>query len=163
MTRRRFARWLLVLGVLAIGSAVPAGTADAESGQPRPMTGTCSTTFTAETPFVFDIVGTCQLTHLGRAEYHATQTISPNSDGSFAIAVTGYYVAADGDRLDSSIVGTASSSGGPSVAYTTTETFDGGTGRFADATGTVVDVGVATFTSATTGTSAYTTSGSISY
>jgi hypothetical protein len=39
----------------------------------------------------------------------------------------------------------------------------GGTDRFADAAGAVTDVGLASFTSATTGTSSYTTSGWIAY
>lgn len=149
--------------LLAVAAAVLAPTAALADAPARPMKGSCSTTFTLTPDFKILITGTCHLTHLGDARYDAVQTIVPNGDGTITITVDGFYTAPNGDRLHSTIAGTGTSSGGPSVSYTTTETFDGGTGRFAHATGVVSDSGVATFTGPTSGTSAFTMSGTIWY
>ena len=148
----------MATAVLAPSAALAEGRAPA-----RPMRGSCSTTFTVTPEFQILITGTCHLTHLGEAQYDAVQTVVPNGDGTLTITVDGYYTAANGDRLHSTIAGTGDTSGGASVSYTTSETFDGGTGRFADATGVVSDSGVATFTGPTSGTSVFTMSGTIRY
>jgi hypothetical protein len=127
------------------------------------MSGNCATAFAVQPTGAIAIAGTCHLAHLGKSAYQAIQTIVPNPDGSVQITVTGFYTAANGDRLYSSISGTGRFTGGSSVMYTTTETYSGGTGRFAHATGVVTDVGVASFTGPTTGTSSYTTTGWIAY
>jgi hypothetical protein len=154
-------RLALALAVLAVLAALPpiaaAGT------QPRPMSGSCSTAFTVGPTGVISIEGTCLLTHLGLTTYRATQTVTPNGDGTVHIAVDGVYTAANGDQLHGVISGTGSFSGGSSVSYTTTETFVGGTGRFSGAAGEVTDTGVAQFTGATSGLSSYSMLGSIVY
>jgi hypothetical protein len=152
-----------LLGLLAIAALAVAVSAEAGNSEQRPMKGACSTTFAVEPSGAISITGTCHLTHLGKAAYQATQTVVPNADGTVQITVTGFYTAANGDQLRSTLTGTGRFSGGSSVNYTTTETYTGGTGRFAAAHGVAIDVGVATFTGATTGTSSYTTSGWIAY
>jgi hypothetical protein len=141
---------------LAAAGVAPAGTAD------RPMSGSCDTTFSISNTGVISITGTCLLTHLGRASYTATQTAVPNPDGTLHLTITGFYTAANGDILRSTLDGTARFTA-TGVAYSTTETFTGGTGRFADASGSDADEGVAAFTGATTGTSSFATSGQIAY
>lgn len=164
MTRLRLRRRLRHLPILLAGAAaVLAPTAALAKAPARPMKGTCATTFTVTPEFQILITGSCALAHLGAARYDAVQTVVPNGDGTVAITVDGFYTASNGDRLHSTISGTGTSSGGPSISYTTTETFDGGTGRFADATGVVSDSGVATFTSPSSGTSRFTMSGTIQY
>jgi hypothetical protein len=148
----------LLAGVVLATAATAAG-----ADPPRPMSGDCATTFTVQPTGAIAITGTCQLAHLGRSAYEAVQTVVPNPDGTVAITVTGFYTAANGDRLFASIIGTGRFTGGSTVAYTTTETYAGGTGRFAHASGVVTDVGLASFTGPTTGTSSYTTTGSIAY
>ncbi len=133
------------------------------SGSRRPMEGSCRTTFETQPSGEIRIKGTCELTHLGKATYEATQTITPNNDGTVAITVDGFYTAENGDVLRSSIVGSGRFEAGGSVKYSTTEKYEGGTGQFANATGEVTDEGEATFTSQTSGTSSYTTKGWISY
>jgi hypothetical protein len=152
----------VAVGVLAaamLGAAAPAG---ADSGNARPMSGSCTTNFTL-VGLQISIAGTCQLTHLGKAAYEATQTITPNPDGTVSITVTGFYTAANGDTLRSTLAGIGRFTPSGQVTYSTTETYTGGTGRFAGARGTASDTGVAAFTGPTTGTSDYTTVGSISY
>ena len=127
------------------------------------MTGACSTTFAVSPAGVISIAGTCVLTHLGAATYAATQTVVPNGDGTVHITITGAYTAPNGDMLRSTLDGTGRFLADGTVAYDTTETFSGGTGRFADATGTASDMGAAAFTSATGGVSSFTVDGVISY
>jgi len=156
-------RLWLVVGLLASGALAASARVGAAETQVRPMAGVCSTTFSVQPSGEIAIDGTCQLTHLGTAEYHATQTVTPNPDGTVHITVTGFYTAANGDTLRSTLVGTGRFTGPSTVTFTTTETYAGGTGRFASATGVANDVGVASFTGPTTGASTYTTAGSISY
>src|SRR3954469_19997423 len=145
---------------IAALAALPAA---ATAGGGLPMAGNCATTFTVGGTGAISITGSCVLTHLGRTTYRATQIVTPNADGTVHIAVDGIYTAANGDELHGVISGTGSFGGGSSVSYTTTETFVGGTGRFAHASGAVTDTGIATFTSATAGLSTYSMLGSISY
>jgi hypothetical protein len=152
----------LMLGLLAAGALVFAAAAVAV-GAVRPMTGKCATSFAIQQSGAIAIEGTCNLTHVGRSSYEAVQTVAINPDGSIAITVVGFYTAANGDTLRSSIAGTGHFLPDGGVSYTTTETFTGGTGRFADATGEVTDDGLAAFTSPTGGTSTYTMRGSIAY
>jgi hypothetical protein len=153
-------RTFLVAAGIAALAAVPAV---ATAGGGLPMAGNCATTFTVGGTGAISITGSCVLTHLGRTTYRATQIVTPNGDGTVHIAVDGIYTAANGDQLHGVISGTGSFGGGSSVSYTTTETFVGGTGRFAHASGEVTDTGIATFTGATTGLSTYSMLGSISY
>jgi hypothetical protein len=148
----------ILLGIAALAAAPAAGAAG-----PRPMSGSCSTAFTVGQTGVISIAGSCLLTHLGLTTYSATQTVTPNPDGTVHIEVDGVYTAANGDTLHGVISGTGTFGGGSSVSYTTTETFIGGTGRFANAHGEVIDTGIAQFTGPTSGLSTYTMLGSISY
>jgi hypothetical protein len=127
------------------------------------MLGACATSFVQQPSGVIEITGMCVLTHLGLATYTATQTVVPLPDGAVAISVTGFYTAANGDVLRSTLTGVGRFTGPATVAYRTTETYTGGTGRFAAATGTATDNGVASFTGPTTGVSTYTTAGWISF
>jgi hypothetical protein len=154
-------RWLATGLAAALLAAAPAAWAGAN--HPRPLAAACSTTFTVSDTGVITIDGTCIATHLGKAAYHATQTAALNPDGTLALDIAGFYTAANGDILRSTLVGTGRFTPSGGVVYTTTETFTGGTGRFADASGTAHDVGVAAYTGPTSGTSSFVSAGSISY
>ena len=160
MIRRRVWLAAALLAAVAATAAAPAGAAKTHA---RPMKGHCDTTFTVIGVETIALSGTCILTHLGKASYEATQTVSNNGDGTVNIMITGFYTAANGDILRSSLVGIGRFTASGEVSYSTTETYTGGTGRFADASGTALDNGVAHFTGPTTGTSSYVTAGSISY
>jgi hypothetical protein len=86
----------------------------------------------------------------------------PTPDGTLLIVNTAVYTAANGDKLFSTFLG----SGVPTstgVSFSGTETYDGGTGRFADATGSATLVGSAEFTSPSAGVGQYSVEGTISY
>ena len=157
MARKRFASAVALGAVAALMAAGAAG-----AGTERPMTGSCQTTFSISNEGVISIAGTCLLTHLGRATYQATQTAVPNPDGTLHLTITGFYTAANGDVLRSTLDGTGRFTA-TGIAYSTIETYTGGTGRFADASGSAADDGIAAFTGASTGTSSFVVSGHIAY
>lgn len=136
----------------------------------RPYQGSCSTVVTPLTaPGVFPqelrIDLDCTLAHLGRATGVSMQTVVPISVTGPVVTTlienTTTYQAANGDVLDQSFTGTALinlETG--DVRYIGTETFDGGTGRFAQASGTSDLSGTA---SIITNTGFYTVKGRLAY
>ena len=152
--------------VLAIVVATYASAAQPE----RPFRGSCATVVTTLTePGVFPqqlrIDLDCTMTYLGRTTGVAFQTVTPTSQTgavvTAAIENTTTYTAANGDVLNQSFVGTALINVQTGdVRYIGTETFDGGTGRFANATGTSDLEGTA---SIVTNVGFYTTKGRLVY
>jgi hypothetical protein len=143
----------------------------ATAAQPeRPLRGSCATVVTPLTePGVFPqelrIDLDCTLTHLGRTTGVALQTVTPT--GQTGAIVTANienattYTAANGDELSQSFVGTALINVQTGeVRFIGTETFDGGTGRFAHASGTSELEGTA---SIFTNVGFYTTKGRLAY
>ena len=118
-----------------------AAAADAE----RPFAGSCSTVVTVLTPpgvFPQDlrIDSECLLTHLGRTTGVSRQRVTPVGQSGVVVTAqidaTTVYTAANGEQLNHSFIGAATinvQSG--AVAFVGTETFAGGSGRFADAAG----------------------------
>ena len=163
---------LLVLACIACGEAGPtadstvasfAGTAtDAVASPRRPLSGACVSTFDPPPlplPASIEQVdnGICQLSHLGKAIFYQHHVIS------FATGVSTsddtYFIAANGDTLRATSTGTFVPSG-PGVRITGLMTFNGGSGRFANATGEVHVDGQADFgTNSTT----FTLEGWLSY
>jgi hypothetical protein len=89
---------------------------------------------TGPTQLTLWITGTCQLSHLGRSTTSAVQVVDL-ATGTFTAENT-VYVAANGDVLQATHTGTITSMGADdSVTFTGTQTFGGGTGRFASAAG----------------------------
>jgi len=81
-------------------------------------------------------IGTAIATRLGRLTVHRTFTLTPTSEGS-ELEVDGQatLTAANGDRLKASIKGTLDPQTGQALL---TYRWKGGSGRFANATGTTV-------------------------
>ena len=145
---------------------LPATTSDAFGGGPqptRPMAISCDTVFAFTPTGSVHIEGLCQYTHLGRTTVVADQNVIPQPDGSLLITNLSVYTAANGDELYAAAVGTGNFTGPTSVAFTGVETYQGGTGRFAGATGSVPFSGGAEFDTLTTGTGHFAGSGVISY
>jgi hypothetical protein len=138
------------------------GTTSDRVAAPLPITGQCETTFgpiPRPLPALYRQVatGTCQLSHLGRTTLLLVQDINFAAGTQASVEVT--YTAANGDILRAMNVGTSRRSGA-GVSFEATVTFEGGTGRFAHATGEAHAVGTADFIA---NTSTYTISGTVSY
>ncbi|MBR9990723.1 MAG: hypothetical protein KFH98_13265 [Gemmatimonadetes bacterium] len=101
--------------------------------------------------------GTCQATHLGRAQLTSDKIINLIA-GTQTLDAT--FVAANGDVLRGMGTGTSTLIGPGLVAFTSTLTFNGGTGRFADASGEVTITGEADLAA---GRSQMTATGSIRF
>jgi hypothetical protein len=101
--------------------------------------------------------GICQANHLGRAHLTSDKIINV-VDGTQTLDAT--FVAANGDELHGTGTGTSTPSGPGLIAFTSTLTFDGGTGRFANATGEISITGEANLIA---GTSSMTATGSIGF
>jgi hypothetical protein len=135
------------------------------SPKPRPAGGSCVTTVA---PAGFDfphltitIDGVCHLRHLGRATMHATQVIDVTT-GLFSNETI--YIAANGDELHTTFAGvTTSPPGSLDITFDGTETFVGGTGRFASATGTTTAQGSATLAADQSGVGKYRMEGWITF
>ena len=132
---------------------------------PRPAGGSCVTTV-MPAGFAFPyltiaIDGVGNLRHLGRATMHATQVIDVTT-GLFSNETT--YTAANGDELYTTFAGVPTSPPGSlDITFDGTETFVGGTGRFASATGTTVAEGSATLAPDQSGVGEYRMEGWITY
>jgi hypothetical protein len=96
------------------------------------MTGTGAGSFTSPS---FDFVASGIATHLGAFSHYGAIVLTPTADPSiFLISGTTTYRAANGDLLYANLSGTLNVATG---AGTGTDTWIGGTGRFANASGTV--------------------------
>jgi hypothetical protein len=130
---------LMVCGlVLALAALAPASALAKAGGTDRPVKGTTSGTVTGTltSPLGITIDLTGRVTHLGKYSVHidAVGVISGGEvvgDGTFTV------VAANGDQLTGTTTFTAPLPGGNVHTTTAFLTITGGTGRFADASGTM--------------------------
>ena len=141
--QKHVARWASVaaIAILTLSVAAMGFAADPE----RPYGGSCSTVITPLTPpGVFPqelrIDYDCTLTHLGRTTAIAMQVVTPTSQSGVIVTAlienATTYTAANGDTLNVSFAGSALINVQTGqVRFIGTETFEGGGGRFANATG----------------------------
>ena len=113
----------------------------------RPIQGRCESTlepFPDPLPAQLRqrVTGTCQLAHLGRVTYDFVHVIDFTASPITFTTTTLTFTAANGDVLRASGVGLAFPNAA-GFAVSGTYTFDGGTGRFTNATGYVNFVGQA--------------------
>jgi hypothetical protein len=146
-----------------------------ESQVTRPLKGRCDTDVTIVSIGAdgrLDLIEeyTCQISHLGRTHSTVTQSVTsmgPPVDGflSGIVVNSGAYVAANGDRVNSSFTGTGVTNLADFTAeFEGTETFSGGTGHFANAAGTAHIEGTAVLDPTTgTGRGQFTIQGTITY
>jgi hypothetical protein len=152
------------LGACGILLAVPVMNAIGKPAAPiRPLDVSCQTTFAFTQTGSIDIEGTCHYSHLGLTTSVAEQFLLQGPGGTLVIVNMAKYTAANGDELHSTFVGTGVFTSATSVSFSGTETYTGGTGRFADATGSATLVGSAEFTSPSAGVGQYSGEGTISY
>jgi polyvinyl alcohol dehydrogenase (cytochrome) len=102
-----------------------------DEGKARPISARGSGSFTDEEGGFF---ATGVASHLGAFKHYGTLLLAPTDDPAvFSISGTSVYEAANGDELHASLSGTLNVATG---VATGTDTWIGGTGRFADAIGT---------------------------
>ena len=113
---------------------------------------------------------TCEISHLGLTHNTTLQSVIPSGPPSGGLLPgivinTGAFVAANGDRVNSTFSGTGVTNlSDLTASFEGTETFVGGTGRFAGASGTAHVEGTAVLDPATgTGKGQFTIEGTITY
>jgi hypothetical protein len=124
----------LVLGLAVLAPATAVGKA---GGTDRPISGQASGSTVLDLgtlAFTTDATGVSS--HLGKATTHLDGVVTPTGPVTFTIAGSVVFVAANGDELFGTFTGSGTADGSGNSAGTATTTFTGGTGRFADASGT---------------------------
>jgi hypothetical protein len=155
-----------ILGILAIANAFPMALATS----PRAFEGRFSGAFTitSTTPTTkATITATGNYEHLGKTTFLGLATMTGGSEcGGFTATEQETFTAANGDQIFATGADVACSTSNPNVIHLTdSTTITGGTGRFANASGsftTQVDATAASPT-ATTGTLSGTSTGTITY
>jgi len=137
-------RTLLVLTslLLALVVIVPGAAVAKRGGADRPMKGSGSgTTIGDLATGVASSEGVARFSHLGKSRYHLESTFTATGPGlTFALNGTATLIAANGDEVFSTFTGTATATGigvGETAEFALVFTIAGGTGRFADASGTL--------------------------
>jgi hypothetical protein len=163
----RLRKLILISGlVLAVVFISPAAAMGATKGTNRPLTGTVTLTTTVN---LITLAGTQvasgQLSHLGKVTDSGDLQFALVGPNGFSFTVTYTIVAANGETLFANGSGTGNS--GPPITSTSSNTIVGGTGRFADASGTftvtAISTRVSTIGSIRTVTQTGTLNGTITY
>ncbi len=124
--------------VLVVAALSPATSLGAANGTDRPISGTStSTTILNTATGTGTSEGIGQLSHLGAFTFHNDFTsFTVTGPNTFSYTLTTTWVAANGDEFFSS--GTATGTLTNGIESTLVSTITGGTGRFADASGTII-------------------------
>ena len=130
-----------------------------------PFNGSATGSFTATSPTTVVLAGTGNYEHLGKTTFAGISTTTGAAAcGGFTAAEQDTYTAANGDVVSLSVNDSLCPTSTPHVFQVIGSfTITGGTGRFADASGSGTIQASVVFTSATTGTFSGMTTGTISY
>jgi hypothetical protein len=153
---------LAASGAVAVIALIPAQAALAKEPS-RGLNGSCSTEFAFTGPGTVLVTGACRYGHLGLTQCVTEQTVTPAADGTLIIENEGVCTAANGDQLYTRFSGTGTPTPTGAIVFSGTETYAGGTGRFADATGSATLWGSAQFTSEFGGVGSFALRGRIGY
>jgi len=155
-----------IIAVIVVLGALPVAFAT----HLRPLNGSFSGNFTITsiTPTTkATITATGYYEHLGLTTFVGKATMTgPSECGGFTATEQETFTAANGDQLFASATDTACATSNPNVIHITASvTITGGTGRFADASGsfTTQASAVAASPTATSGTLSGTSTGTITY
>lgn len=130
-------RFTIILAVLAVAALSPAAALGKAKGTDRPQSGTSSSTTTVDLATgTGSVAGSGQLSHLGRFTFTNDITSFTLTGNTFSFTLTATIVAANGDEVYTTATGTGTLTATGSEA-TLISTITGGTGRFADASGTI--------------------------
>jgi len=162
---RRFA---IILALLAIAAVSPAAAFGKANGTDRPLRGASTSTTTVDVATGSGTaLGVGQLSHLGRTTFTNDFTsFTVTGPDTFSFTLTAIIVAANGDEIYTTATGTGTLTATGSE-ITLVSTITGGTGRFADASGTltttITSVTVSTVGTTITTSDTETHTGRISY
>jgi len=153
--------------VLAVAALSPAAALGAAKGTDRPSSGTSTSTTTVDTATgTGTVVGSGHISHLGRFTFTNDITSLTITGNTFSYTLTAIIVAANGDEVFTTATGTGTLTATGSES-TLVSTITGGTGRFADASGTLTteisSVNVSLVGSILTSTDTETHTGQVSY
>ena len=157
------------LAVLAV--ALPGSAVAKQGGTDRPVKGSGTGTTTVDlATLAASGQRTAIISHLGRTTWSENFTVTLTGATTFTTTGTATFVAANGDQLFATQTGSGTSTGigvGETIDVTNVYTITGGTGRFADASGTLtarVDVTTVSLVGTTLGfRDEYSFEGRISY
>jgi hypothetical protein len=152
--------------VLALVVMSPAAAMGAAKGTDRPLTGTLTSTTTVSLiTLTGTIVSSGDLSHFGAVTDSQDAQFALVGPNGFGWTGTETIVAANGDKLFTTVSGAGTL--GPPIQSTAVHTITGGTGRFADASGTFTTTATSTSVSIVgsveTVTSPIAAKGTISY
>ena len=125
----------LFVGLVAAFAVSLASVAVSAAAAETPFKGTVNAVETGQVVFptrFLDREGTGYATHLGRYTERVTEVINLPTMSSTGAAT---FTAANGDTLSASVVGQATRTSPTTLSIVEVSTITGGTGRFADATG----------------------------
>ena len=130
-------RLAFILALLAVAATFTAGPAlGAAKGTDRPARGTSTSTTTVDlVAGTGAVAGSGQLSQVGRFSFTNDVTSFTLTGGTFTFTITAVIVAANGDEIHTTATGTGTLTATGSES-TLVSTVVGGTGRFADASGT---------------------------
>ena len=158
---------ILISGlVLAVVAMSPAAAMGAAKGTDRPLKGmTTSTTTINLITGAGTSVSSGHMSHLGAVTGSQSAQFALVGPNGFSFTGTLTTVAANGDKLFTNVSGAGTL--GPPIQSTAVNTITGGTGRFADASGTFTNTAISTSVSIVgsieTVTSTHTLKGTLSY
>ena len=127
----------IILALLAVAAVPPAALGKA-NGTDRPSSGKSSSTTTVDLATgTGSVVGSGQLSHIGSFTFtNDITSFTLTGPDTFSLTLTAIIVAANGDEIYTTATGTGTLT--PTGSETTlVSTIIGGTGRFADASGTI--------------------------
>ena len=121
---------------LAFAALGPSAAVAKQGGTDRPIAAKQSGTNVidvASGSFVIDVAGT--RSHLGKVTAHYTGVATPSGPNTLSISGSSVEVAANGDKLYATLSASATLDAAFNAEGTLVNTFTGGTGRFANASG----------------------------
>ena len=130
-------RFTIILALLALAALSPAAALAKAKGTDRPLSGTSSSTTIVDLAAgTGSVAGSGQLSHLGRFTFTNHITSFTLTGGGFTFTLTAVLVAANDDEVYTTAKGTGTLTASGSEA-TLVSTITGGSGRFAEASGTI--------------------------
>jgi hypothetical protein len=131
-------RFTIILALLAVAALSPATALGKAHGTDRPVQGKTTSTTTVDFATGTGISdGTGQLSHIGASTFHNDFSGFTVTGNTFNWTQTATIVAANGDEIFATAVGTGTLLPNNASEATLVSTITGGTGRFADASGTL--------------------------